>query len=301
LLLTLPALLPAAAHQPVWNLAPAAFSLLAHTWCTNVAATPIPVYMLGHELKHVYGYFPLNPSMGLASVIVSYSGRITMTLVADLGIIQDVEALGRYLKEAYAELARTLPEYKQPPPVALEPGVPPANGVVKQNGGSSEEVKVSPAATAADVEPVEHPASVLVRERHKLFSEGWAKAMQDEINHSEAYRSASTRWTAGSLAFVMEAAPDHGFDAPRGVWFDLYRGICRSARALAGQEAMREAAFVIQGSYPAWMDVLSGSGAPLTMLTSGRLKLKKGALFGLLPHTRSAAELVHCAQRVPWE
>jgi putative sterol carrier protein len=64
---------------------------------------------------------------------------------------------------------------------------------------------------------------------------------------------------------------------------------------------MREAAFVIQGTYSAWMDVLSGKGAPLVMLTNGRLKLKKGALLGLLPHTRSAAELVRCAQRVPYE
>jgi putative sterol carrier protein len=300
LLLTLPALLPAAAHQPVWNLAPAAFSLLAHTWCTNVAATPSPVYMLGHELKHVYGYFPLNPSMGLASVIVSYNGRITMTLVADLGIIKDVGALERYLKEAYTELSRTLPERKTPP-APIEASAPPANSVVKQNGGSSDEAKVPPTAAAVAAEPVEHSAPVLTRERHKLFPDGWAKAMQEEINHSEAYRSASTRWTAGSLAFVMEAASDHGFDTPTGVWFDLYRGVCRSARALSAQDAIREAAFVIQGAYPAWMDVLSGKGAPLAMLTSGRLKLKKGALFGLLPHTRSAAELVHCAQRVPWE
>jgi WS/DGAT/MGAT family acyltransferase len=301
LLLTLPSLLPAAAHQPVWNMAPVAFSLLAHTWCTNVAATPVPVYILGHELKHVYGYFPLNPSMGLASVAVSYNGCITLTLVADKGIIKDVDALEWYLKQAYYEMASSLPERRPPQAVSIEAGSPPANNVVKQNGGSPDAVKIAPPDATPAVEPVEQPAPVLTRERHKLFSEGWAKAMQEEINHSEDYRDASTRWTAGSLAFVMEAASDHGFDAPAAVWFDLYRGVCRSARALSGQEAMREAAFVIQGAYLAWMDVLSGKGAPLVMLTNGRLKLKKGALLGLLPHTRSAAELVRCAQRVPYE
>jgi putative sterol carrier protein len=125
--------------------------------------------------------------------------------------------------------------------------------------------------------------------------------MQVEIDHSQDYRKASTRWHAGSVAFVMEATSAHGFNAPTAVWFDLHRGICRSARALSVQDAMREAAFVIQGTYGAWMDVLSGRGMPLLMLTNGRLKLKKGALLSLLPHTRSAAELVHCAQRVPWE
>jgi putative sterol carrier protein len=299
LLLTLPALLPSVTHLPVWNLAPTAFSLLAHTWCTNVAAMPIPVYLLGHELKHVYGYFPLNPSMGLASVIVSYNGRITMTLVADRGIVKDVDALERYLNEAYDELSRSLPERKPHQPVSIEPIAVPSKGVVKQNGGSSDAIKIAPA--VATVVPVEQSAPVLTCERYRLFSEGWAKAMQEEIDHCEDYRSASVRWTAGSLAFIMEAASEHGYDAPAAVWFDLYRGVCRSARPLSAQEAMREAAFVIQGGYSALMDVLSGRSAPLLMLTNGRLKLKKGALLNLLPHTRSAAELVRCAQRVPWE
>jgi putative sterol carrier protein len=300
LLLTLPSLLPAAVQQPVWNLAPSAFSLLAHTWCTNVAASPIPVYILGHELKHVYGYFPLNPSMGLASVVVSYNGRISMTLVVDQHIVKDVDALERHLKDAYDELANTLPERKSPQPVLVETGIPLSNGAMKQNGSSMAVAKIAPTITASSIalKLVESPAPVLVCEHHKLFSEGWAKAMQEEINHSDAYRNASTRWTAGSLAFVMEAAPDQGFDTPSAVWFDLYRGVCRSARALSAAEASREAAFVIQGAYPAWIEVLSGKGAPLVMLTNGRLKLKKGALLGLLPHTRSAAELVHCAQHV---
>jgi putative sterol carrier protein len=317
LLLTLPSLLPAAAHLPVWNLAPAAFSLLAHTWCTNVAAMPVPVYVLGHELKHVYGYFPLNPSMGLASVIVSYNGRISMTLVADRSIIKDVDVLERYLNEAYVELTASIPDKKPVQPVPaepshlpsiepghlplVEPGHPPSNGLVRHVDGSSDMVKLAPEVPAAGVELMQQPALALSRECHKLFSEGWAKTMQEEINQSEDYRSASTRWTAGSLAFVMEAAPDHGFETPAAVWFDLYRGVCRSARALSAQEAMRESAFVIQGAHSAWMDVLSGRAAPFVMLTNGRLKLKKGALLSLLPHTRSAAELVRCAQHVPWD
>jgi WS/DGAT/MGAT family acyltransferase len=301
MLLTLPALLPAPAQQPIWNIAPSAFSFLAHTWCTNVAALPIPVFLLGHELNHVYGYFPLNSSMGLASVIVSYNGRITMTLLADQGIVKDADVLERYLKESFDDFAHYLPEPQPSQSLSGEfTRLPPSNGVVKQKEGSSSRHWIVPAVTTPVV-PIEQPAPLLTRERFKLFSEGWAKAMQEEIRHSEDYRSVSTRWTAGSLAFVMEAASAHGFDAPAAVWFDLDRGICRSARAMSIQEAMREAAFVIQGGYTAWIDVLSGKGAPLLMLTNGRLKLKKGALFSLLPHTRSATELVRCAQRVPWQ
>lgn len=299
LMLTLPSLLPAAIHQPVWNLAPAAFSLLAHTWCTNVAASPIPVYILGHELKHVYGYFPLNPSMGLASVVVSYNERITMTLVVDQSIVKDADGLEQHLKDAYDELAKTVPEHKSPP-IAAESSLSKSNGTMKQNGVSPAAARIAP----TDVMPaialkiVDSPTQVAICEPPKLFSEDWAKAMQNEINHSDDYRSVSTRWTAGSLAFIMEAAPDQGFDAPTAVWLDLYRGVCRSARALSAADALREATFAIQGDYPAWIEVLSGKSAPLVMLTNGRLKLKKGALLGLLPHTRSATELVHCAQCV---
>lgn len=305
LLLTIPALLPAVTHSPIWNLAPVAFSLLAHTWCTNVAAMPIPVYLLGHEMKHVYGYFPLNPSMGLAAVVVSYNGRVTMSLMVDQAIIEDPAILERALKDAYLDLASGLPERKPAPPITVESHIQtiPEVEIVHQNGNSVEPVPAVPPVQAlvAASEPLQQTAAILTRERPKLFSDDWAKALQEEINRSEAYRSVSLNWTAGALAFVMETAPDHGFESPTAVWLDLYRGVCRSARALSVQEAIRETSFVIQGAYHAWMDVLAGRAAPLVMLTNGRLKLKKGALLRLLPHTRSASELVHCAQRVPWE
>lgn len=307
LVLTLPALLPAVTHSTLWSIAPMAFSLLAHTWCTNVAAMPLPIYMLGHEMKHVYGYFPLNASMGLATVIVSYNGRITMTLMTDKGIIKDAGILEQYLKDAYCDLTSCLPACKQPAhivmqnePIPMKETIP-SNGAIRINGNSSEAVQIVTAAVTTTMVAEKLQETVLTPTHHKLFSKGWAEALQEAINHSEAYRSASTNWKAGSLAFVMEAAPEFGFDTAAAVWLDLYRGICRASEALSEREAMRDAVFVIQGTYPAWMDVLSGRAAPLMMLTNGRLKLTKGALLRLLPHTRSAGELVRCAQHIPWE
>ncbi len=297
LILTLPSLMPAVTHSAIWGVAPTAFSILAHTWCTNVAASPLPVFVLGHEMKHVYGYFPLNPSMGLASVIVSYNGRITMTLITDQGIVKNENSLEEHLKQAYADLITCLPKRPQPVIVENQNGSSSINGTSKQNGNVTEPIENSPSAVAV-AEKVAEP--VLVKTQYKLFSEDWAKAMREAINHSEAYHNASTNWNAGSLAFVMEAAPDQGFDAPAAVLLDLYRGICRTAHSLSQAEVMREAVFVIQGTYPAWLEVLSGRTAPLMMLTNGRLKLSKGALIRLLPHTRSAGELVRCAQKVPW-
>jgi diacylglycerol O-acyltransferase / wax synthase len=322
LILTLPSLMPTPTQASIWGFAPKIFSLLAHTWCTNVAAMSVPTYLLGHELKHVYGFFPLNPSMGLACIVVSYNGRITITLVLDTGIIDDPNELEQHIKNAFAELrtAANVPEMVPNEPL-LSPQEPvlhePETTIVlhSSNGNSTngsiqhagsvqmltlEDVTVE--VTRAETMPREAAVvETVTEEAYKLFSNEWAKAFQEVINHSGDYRRASTGWTAGSLAFVMDAAPRYGFDESVSVLLDLHRGECRSAGSVPLQQAMRVASFVIQGGYSTWTDVLKGRTAPLVALTTGRLHLKKGTMLRLVPYTRSANELVRCAQRVPYE
>lgn len=119
IVLTLPSLMPVGLQPMVWKVAPVAFSVLAHTWCTNVAGPQVPFYLLGHQLIGSYGFFPLNPSMGLACVVTSYNQRIAMTLVADKGIVPDVEVIASHLKEAYVEL-RDAAKVTPKEPVKLE-------------------------------------------------------------------------------------------------------------------------------------------------------------------------------------
>lgn len=120
IVLTLPSLMPVGLQPLIWGAAPVAFSVLAHTWCTNVAGPQIPMYLLGHQLLGSYGFFPLNPSMGLACVVTSYNQHIAMTLVADQGIVSDVSVIARHLEAAYDEL-RTAANVKRKEPVVLEP------------------------------------------------------------------------------------------------------------------------------------------------------------------------------------
>ena len=119
-MLTVPALAPAITQPLVWRTAPLAFSLLAHTWCTNVAGPQIPVYVLGHQMLHSYGFFPLNPSMGLACVVMSYNQRITMTLIADSAIVPDVSEIAEHLQSAYLALRRAA-KVQEIEPIALTP------------------------------------------------------------------------------------------------------------------------------------------------------------------------------------
>lgn len=132
----------------------------------------------------------------------------------------------------------------------------------------------------------------------KIFTEPWAKAYQEAINNNDAYYKASTRWTAGPLAFVMKVSLKNGFSEPVAVLLDLHKGKCRNARKLSPAEAERAASFVIEGEYDSWIKVLNGEAQPLPMIMRGKLQLKKGAMTRLLPFTTSAQELIRSAQMI---
>ncbi len=326
MVLTLPSLYPSFTQPLIWEIAPRAFSLLAHTWCTNVAGPPIPVYILGHQMIHSYGYFPLNPSMGLACVILSYNGKITMTLIADAGIIPDVLHLRDCLQEAYVALrqaAHIAPIQPDPPPAAkvadpapIEPeslpdaeaveppsdeaAAPPIEAVELVSEAAPQASTEAAAAPVLIAEMIAEPSQVYTNGKGKpqLFSEEWALAYHEAINSSAAYRNVSRRWEAGSLAFVIHSSPRNGFARPAAVLLDLYRGECRSAHSLPVDQAIRQAAFVIEGDYGNWMKMLNGESDPLKMLMRGSLRLSKGSMLRLIPFTQSAQELVHSAQRI---
>ena len=277
MLLTLPSLAPSFVQPLIWGAAPIAFQILAHTWCTNVAGPMIPVYFHGHKLLKNYGFFPLNPSMGLACVIVSYNQRISMTLVSDKAIVPDIRQIQQYLHEAYTAL-RTAAKVQPIEPIDIE--------------REPKKVIVQPEPEAEPQPEVKEPEEGTP----KLFSERWAKAYMEVLNKSQAYYEASTKWTAGSLAMVMEASPQNDFPQAAAVLLDLHQGKCRAAKSVTINQAHREATFVLEGDYENWMKVLRGEAQPLAMIIRRKLKLKKGSIARLMPFTQSAQELIKCAQ-----
>jgi putative sterol carrier protein len=328
LVLTLPSLALSSAQPLVWGLAPSVFAFLAHTWCTNVAGPPIPVYLLGHKLLHAYGFFPLNASNGLACVIFSYNQRITMTLVADMAIIPDVTELRDDLQNSFEALRRAAKVQPQPvvnkprpepapepeaasaavtqetpsvtetaAPSAPEPA--PVSLIVAGNGAQSAETAPQAVAVASSMSETQPALQAEAGEEPvTLFSAAWAQRYLVAINASSAYYNASTRWEAGSLTFILKPAPRHGYPLERAVWLDLHRGRCRDAYSLPPTEARERAAFVIEGEYDTWMDVLNGRAQPLPLIMRGKLRLSKGSLMRLMPFTQSAQELIKCAQDI---
>jgi putative sterol carrier protein len=147
-------------------------------------------------------------------------------------------------------------------------------------------------ASAAVYQAAQKPA------KHKPFTESWAAAYHEALNTNTAYYAASTRWDAGAVALVTLPEMRQNITNITAVLLDLNHGKCRSAGLVTLSEAMQKAAFVIEGDYATWMEVLAGNLSPLGAITRGKLRLKKGALTRLLPFTKSAAELVKTAQLI---
>jgi diacylglycerol O-acyltransferase / wax synthase len=300
MVLTMPSLAPSAVQPLIWSAAPIAFSLLAHMWCTNVAGPMIPVYFQGHKLVKNYGYFPLNPSMGLACVVLSYNQRISMTLVADKAIVPDVTILSDYLKQSYEEL-RAAAKVEPMDPIDIqwdEKATLNSNVNVASPNNGTAAVAVPVAEAVAEDEEAPSDKKKKAPEKLRIFTDPWAKAYKDVLNNSKAYYEASTKWKAGPLALVLKAEPRYGYDKDVAILLDLDQGKCNDAREVPPAEAEREAAFVIEGKHANWIRVLNGEAQPLGMLIRGKLKLKKGALTRLMPFTQSAQELIKCAQDI---
>ena len=123
-----------------------------------------------------------------------------------------------------------------------------------------------------------------------VFSPEGASILREALNASSKYREAAADWEGSLLLAVGDASDGNG----AAVFLDLWHGECRAARPPVGAD--REAAsFVITASADAWEDLLVGGIDPLPALMGGKLQLVRGRLFSLLPHARSARQLVAVA------
>ena len=132
---------------------------------------------------------------------------------------------------------------------------------------------------------------------HAFPSTEWVAAYSAAINASEAYRTASTEWTHGSVALVLPAQPAIGVPDDVGIWLDLDRGVCRAAKLVTRAEA-QQAPFVLTAEYRYWKQIIKKELGPIAGIMQ-----RKVALVGSLPivvrFIKSAEALVDAATRVP--
>jgi Putative sterol carrier protein len=130
--------------------------------------------------------------------------------------------------------------------------------------------------------------------KHEWFTEEWARAWQEQISESHAFRKAASNWE-WPLVLVLQKEPLIGIPEDRGVYFDLFHGECRAWR-LAAAEDFDNAAFVISSDAMTWKQVLDGELEPFFGLIRGKLKLVKGSMLTLAPYVVAARELVATAK-----
>jgi putative sterol carrier protein len=123
----------------------------------------------------------------------------------------------------------------------------------------------------------------------------WVAAYKDAINANPEYKTGAADWTHGVVALIMKAQPP-GLPADVGVWLDLDRGVCRDARMVKVEEALK-APFCITGEYARWKQVLRKELDPIKGMMQGKLKLK-GDLPTIVRAVKAAQELVNSAGNV---
>ena len=124
----------------------------------------------------------------------------------------------------------------------------------------------------------------------------WIKALEVEVNKSEAYRKAAKTWE-GDFYFVVEPGP--GVPEPVTLYIDLWHGSAKSG-ALVDDEGAMDPEFNIRAPVGTWRRVIEKKLDPIQGMVTGQLKLS-GTLSKIMRAPKAAAELVNCATRVPTE
>ncbi len=79
-------------------------SRLYNLLVTNVPGPQFPLYLLGRELEDFIPVPFLAPNQALAVAIVSYNGSVKIGLIGDYDAMPDLDEIGKYVREAIAEL-----------------------------------------------------------------------------------------------------------------------------------------------------------------------------------------------------
>ena len=125
----------------------------------------------------------------------------------------------------------------------------------------------------------------------------WVAAYGAAINASEAYRAASTEWTHGAVALVVEPAPPGVPGGPVAIWLDLDRGVCREAKLVTPADA-DAAPFVLTAAYARWKEIIRKELGPIAGIMQRKVALR-GSLPVVVRFIQSAEALVDAATSVP--
>ena len=124
----------------------------------------------------------------------------------------------------------------------------------------------------------------------------WAKALQIELNNSEAYKKAAAKWE-GDFYFVVEKGD--GIPEDIYMYLDLWHGEARDAYRV-DDPSSKKPAFTLQATLEIWKGVLGRKIDPIRGIMTKQLKLK-GNMMKIMKAPKAATELVESAASVDTE
>jgi putative sterol carrier protein len=124
-------------------------------------------------------------------------------------------------------------------------------------------------------------------------SDAWAKQLQVEVNHSEAYRSSAKTWE-GDFYFIVN--PEKGTGAIGQLYLDLWHGECRDAFLVAG-DAEKHPEFVIAGTMATYRKIFEHKLDPIQALMTRQLKLE-GNMMKVMRAVKATLDLVNCCSLI---
>ena len=130
----------------------------------------------------------------------------------------------------------------------------------------------------------------------KFGSEEWVKALENELNTSQAYEDAAKTWE-GDFYFVVD--PEGVVTQPMYLYMDLWHGKCRDA-FVAADKSVKTPAFTMSGQYSKWKKVVMAQLDPIQALMTGQLKLK-GNMVMVMKNVKAAQEIVRACTRIDTE
>ena len=124
----------------------------------------------------------------------------------------------------------------------------------------------------------------------------WAKALQVELNGSEAYKKAAAKWE-GDFYFVIDKGP--GVPEDIYMYLDLWHGEAREAYKVEDQTE-KTPAFTLRAPLEIWQGVLNKKIDPIRGIMTRQLQLQ-GNMMKIMKAPKAATELVASAAKVDTE
>jgi WS/DGAT/MGAT family acyltransferase len=175
------------------------------TCISNVAGPDFPLYCAGAKMVDYYGLGVLTPGLGIFHLIFSYSGKITLSVLADRDIIPDPEfyhdCLVASYEELYAAASEIMPAKGSAKAVAAKAKIasPKRERVEEKPAKKRAKTKTKLKANAKAKAKTKAKAKPKVKTKAKAKAPAKAKAKTKVKSKAKARPKATRRKTAGKV------------------------------------------------------------------------------------------------------